>query len=371
MITSIQIENFKSLKEIFMVTRNLNIFMGLNGMGKSSVIQALLLMRQSRENNLRDLSLNGNLVEIGRGQDALYQGAENEVITINIGFNNGITGDEDFLIECSLDYQSENNVLTNSYDTSGLELSQIPLFNNNFAYLEAERTGPQTDYSMSYKDVVENRQIGKRGQYAIHYLNHFGMNVTVPNTLSHPDAKSKTLLHQVIAWMGEISPDIRLETQEISGTDKIILKYRFSTNDFTTRNFRPKNVGFGISYVLPIIVSLLSYEQDKLIIIENPESHIHPRGQARLGRLLALAAASGMQIIVETHSDHILSGVRVAVKQSAISDEDVNISYFERVTTDEEQYCNVRPIFIYPNGSLSDYPADFMDEWQNQLKNLI
>lgn len=369
MITSIQIENFKSLKDIFIIPRNLNIFMGLNGMGKSSVIQALLLMRQSRENNLREFSLNGNLVEIGRGQDALYQGAEDEVITINVGLKND--SGEDSLIECSLDYQSENNVLTNSIDNSGLNLSQYPIFNNNFTYLEAERTGPQTDYSMSYKDVVENHQIGKRGQYAIHYLNHFGLNVTVPDQLCHPDAKSKTLLHQVIAWMGEISPDITLETQEISGTDKIILKYRFSANDFTTRDFRPKNVGFGISYVLPIIVSLLSHEKSKLIIIENPEAHIHPRGQARLGHLLALAAASGMQIIVETHSDHILNGVRVAVKQAIISDEDVNISYFERVTSDEGQYCNVRPIYIYPNGSLSDYPADFMDEWQNQLKNLI
>lgn len=370
MITSIQIENFKSLKDIFIVPRNLNIFMGLNGMGKSSVIQALLLMRQSRENNLREFSLNGNLVEIGRGQDALYQGAEEEIITINVGFKNN--GDcENHLIECSLDYQAENNVLTNSNNAIGIDLSQVSLFNNNFAYLEAERTGPQTDYSMSYKDVVENHQIGKRGQYAIHYLNHFGLNVIVPDDLCHPEAKSKTLLHQVIAWMGEVSPDIALETQEISGTDKIILKYRFSANDFTTRDFRPKNVGFGISYVLPIIVSLLSHEESKLIIIENPEAHIHPRGQARLGRLLALAAASGMQIIVETHSDHILNGVRVAVKQSIISDEDVNISYFERVTSDEEQYCQVRPIYIYPNGSLSDYPTDFMDEWQNQLKNLI
>ena len=97
-------------------------------------------------------------------------------------------------------------------------------------------------------------------------------------SLHHPAAKSDTLLHQTAAWLGEISPDVRFEIQEIPGTDKVVLNYQFANRDAVGNRFRPKNVGFGISYVLPVIVALLSYSKDKVIIIENPEAHIHPKG---------------------------------------------------------------------------------------------
>lgn len=107
------------------------------------------------------------------------------------------------------------------------------------------------------------------------------------------------------------------------------------------------------------------------MIIENPEAHIHPRGQAEMGRLIALAAAAGMQLFVETHSDHIVNGIRVAVKENLINAENVNISYFSRQTTEIEQFCRIQNIRVDRTGELSDYPIDFMDEWNNQLLKLI
>ncbi|RHK75226.1 DUF3696 domain-containing protein [Bacteroides stercoris] len=130
-------------------------------------------------------------------------------------------------------------------------------------------------------------------------------------------------------------------------------------------------MGFGISYALPVIVSLLNFKKDKIVIIENPEAHIHPRGQAEMGRLIALAAAAGMQLFVETHSDHIVNGIRVAVKENLINAENVNISYFSRQTTEIEQFCRIQNIRVDRTGELSDYPIDFMDEWNNQLLKLI
>ena len=138
-----------------------------------------------------------------------------------------------------------------------------------------------------------------------------------------------------------------------------------------SKKFRPKNVGFGISYVLPVIVALLNFKKDKIVILENPEAHIHPRGQAEMGRLIALAAAAGMQLFVETHSDHIVNGIRVAVKEKLIDSKDVNISYFSRQTTETEQFCRIQNIQVDRTGELSDYPTDFMDEWNNQLLKLI
>ena len=110
-------------------------------------------------------------------------------------------------------------------------------------------------------------------------------------------------------------------------------------------------------------------EDDKLLILENPESHIHPRGQAELGRLIALAVCSGGQIVIETHSDHIINGIRVAVKDRNIEKDKIGLFYFDR--KEDELYSVYRSIQIDKNGELSDYPQNFMDEWSNQLLKLL
>lgn len=84
-----------------------------------------------------------------------------------------------------------------------------------------------------------------------------------------------------------------------------------------------------------------------------------------------MAAAAGAQVFVETHSDHIVNGVRVAVKERLIDKKLVSIAYFDKVTTDCEQYSKIEIIHVDENGELSDYPQDFMDEWTNQLLKLI
>ena len=185
-------------------------------------------------------------------------------------------------------------------------------------------------------------------------------------------AKSNILLHQVDAWLSEISPGTKLNTTNIPGTDLVLLDFQFETiRDYTNR-FRPVNVGFGLSYVLPVIVALLTAEKDKLIIIENPEAHLHPRGQAEMGKLIALAAEAGAQLIIETHSDHLLNGIRVAVKEKIMSEQNVALFYFNRMNTEGgEQYSQVTSIKIDRNGEFSEYPKDFMDEWSNQLYKLI
>ena len=153
--------------------------------------------------------------------------------------------------------------------------------------------------------------------------------------------------------------------------NKVILDYQFTLGFGKTNSYKSKNVGFGITYVLPVILSLLTAEEGKIIIIENPESHIHPRGQAELGKLIALAARTGAQLFIETHSDHILNGIRVAVKEQCIDKSKVNILYFDKETTDTEQFSKITSIKVDKNGALSDYPKDFLDEWSNQLSKLI
>jgi predicted ATPase len=246
------------------------------------------------------------------------------------------------------------------------------LFTDNFQYLNAERIGPRQSYGSSTSYIETRKQIGSKGEYAVHYLNVFGTSERIQSDiLHHPKARSRALIHEVDAWLSEISPGTKLNTTAVPGTEMVLLDIQFETTlDFTNR-FRPVNVGFGISFVLPVVLSLLLAKKDRLIIIENPEAHLHPRGQAEMGRLMALAAQTGAQIIAETHSDHILNGVRVAVKNGDIAKEDTRIFFFDRKTTDFEQFSHVVPIRIDHKGELSEYPPNFLDEWNNQLFKLI
>ena len=90
-------------------------------------------------------------------------------------------------------------------------------------------------------------------------------------------ATSDKLNAQLNAWLNEISPGVLLNTKFVPEVNKVILDYQFDLGNSKTNSFKPKNVGFGLSYVLPIVLALLTAESNKIIVIENPESHIHTK----------------------------------------------------------------------------------------------
>lgn len=365
MIKQIEIKNFKSLKTVDVSVSNLNLLMGLNGMGKSSFIQTLLLLMQSDKLEERVIDLNGILAQIGQGRDALYQFAEEEKIVFELTFE----GHPKFTWKFG--YQKDKEKLTAENGYTKDQMSFFRKTTKHFQYIRAERIGPRDIYEASSVVVADKKQLGLLGEYAAYYINVFGQEHEVIEKLRHAKANSNNLLAQVNTWMKEISPGVSLNTKYVPEVNKVILDYQFDLLNDKTNSFRPKNVGFGISYVLPIVLALLTAEEGKIIVIENPESHIHPRGQAELGKLISLAASIGAQLFVETHSDHILNGIRVSVKENFVDKSKVNIMYFEKTTTEKEQFTKITPIKVDDNGELNDYPENMMDEWSNQLLKLL
>lgn len=365
MINQIDVRNFKSLKDISIKLRPLNILMGLNGMGKSSFIQSLLLLFQSDNLENGIIDLNGKLVDLGLARDILYQFSDEDFIEFNLHFENGVDYSWKF------DYRAEKDKLTAIPNVRNKNLEYFKYQSNNLQFIGAERVGPRDYYDASNVIVSDNKFMGLSGEYAAYYLNQFGSKQRVLTELQHKGAVADTLLEQTNAWLGEISPGVSLSTKYMPEINKVILDYQYTLGQGKTNSFKPKNVGFGITYVLPVIVSLLTAHKDKIIIIENPESHIHPRGQAELGKLISLASTVGAQLFVETHSDHIINGIRVAVKNKVIDKNNANIIYFQKETTQIEQYSTITSIKIDENGELSEYPKDFLDEWNNQLLKLI
>jgi len=376
MIDYLSVENFKSLKRLQLKPASLNLCFGMNGAGKSTLLQVMLLLRQSHERGVLEskglLLQGGDVISLGTGRDVFYQFAgKDERVACSLRTSGGGACGWTF----SLD--PESDILP--IDTSTREnpghaagVSQCGLFAAGFSYLSADRLGPAKVYPKSDFEISRNRSIGSRGEFAVHYLSRFGMSEKLTSdNLKHPKAKSDSLLHQTIGWLNDISPGVRLVIEDIKSADLLKLGVQFETSDGFTNEFSPLNVGFGILYVLPVIVNLLRARPGDLVFIENPESHLHPQGQAAIGRLLAASAANGAQIFCESHSDHIINGVRVAVKEGGILPEGVAVYYFTRDLRTTEQMTRVTEIFIDRHGELSNYPDGLLDEWSNLLGRLI
>ena len=382
MIQSIEIKNFKSIKHKFFPLRNLNLLLGLNGMGKSSFIQMLLLLRQSKDSIDSRVTLNGELVNLGSSKDALYQYAKKGDLSVSLKTTAGN-------LELAFEYLPEADYF--SIKGQGEIISEIAnfisqresIFGKNFQYLFASRQDPASVNAKNFTKVVNLRNLGNRGEFTSHYIEVYGSSDEVQfENMLHKDSTvidpttgfelvNRTLINQINLWMGEISPGVNIRTTSIS-SDYVLLEYVFKQPNFgNTNRYKPENVGFGISYVLPVVTALLAARRGELLIIENPESHIHPRGQAELGKLMALAAMNDIQIVIETHSDHILNGIRVAVKEGDILGNDVIAFYFKKIVDSSEQYSEISNIEIDDNGELSEYPKDLLDEWSNQLVKLI
>lgn len=376
MIKYYKVHNFKSLKDIDLTLRPLNAFMGMNGMGKSSVIQSLLVLRQTvvdlpqqilNETGIKTealLNLNNGLVRLGPPNELLCQNGDDDVISARIKFSddNQISADFEITQEAIPGFAPKGNIEISS------PLSKEALFNGNFRYLSAEHLGPQRLYSTSGWNINGINSLGNEGEFAVPFLSVYGEKIIVPDAMHEPSAKTHSLMDETSAWMREISSDIRMSATYNPSEQNAKLNISFDGKDFVTENISPVNVGFGIPYVLPVIVALLSSKKEDLIIIENPESHLHPKGQTKIAELICRAVSNGAQVICETHSDHVINSFRVSVKNQIINKDDIGIKFFER---DEDLDSNIIPIDVDSNGNLSDYPIGLLDEWGNLMAELI
>jgi predicted ATPase len=383
MLNFLRIQNFKAFEDVSLQFKPLTLMAGLNGMGKSSVLQSLLLLRQSYEQRLlrRGLALNGDLVKIGTAKDALFEKAESDDISFELGFKPESIENLRWIYQCD---RKSDVIKTKHAPTISNDLHDLCLFNDYFHYLQSERLGPRTVSEMSDYLVRQHFQIGISGEYTAHFLATFGNEQIhlmdrhrkypdrdeIPKT-SHPQAKSLLLKDQVEAWMGEISPGTQIKISSNPDIDLMSLQYSFVMGKDVSNPYRATNVGFGISYTLPIVVAVLASSPGSLILIENPEAHLHPRGQSKIGELLALAASYGIQIIIETHSDHVLNGIRVAVHGGKIKPDDVQLHYFQRTVNRERASTEVISPKIDRNGRIDRWPDGFFDEWERNLDILL
>lgn len=375
MITELNINNYKVYKQASLQLKGLNVLTGENSSGKSSIIQSLLLLRQSSQRgNMEGLQLQGDLCNVGLVDDAICQYADKDTITFSLRLEDGQFLEWNFA-------KKDNNGFQNMIPIVGNEpLSHnCSLFTSDFQYIGASRLEPQESYPLDTGLVEVKRQLSSRYgkcDLVAHFLYHYGVEQRqiINSQLKYESVEDFGLISQVSAWERIISKGVNVSPQKEGRA--FVLKYSFNKpNDIVGSNaFNATNVGYGLSYALPIIVAVLSSQPGSLLLIENPEIHLHPHGQSELAKLLARAAQLGIQIIVETHSDHIINGILVAAKQFEEIGEGIdreNIQIFNCKKNEDTQIGEITPISVLEGGKIDIQPDGFFDQTEKDLSYLL
>jgi predicted ATPase len=372
MINLVIFHNFKAFSDLSIPTKALTLLSGLNGTGKSTVLQAIAMLRQSYNASFLQQGgwlLNGELVELGTGKDVAFEDGD-DVISIAL---QGVGRQEIGTITqvSAVERKPDADVLwpINSNLADPGKWNALAPFKDDFQYLRADRIVPAVTFPKSQHAVQTRKFLGVRGEFAAHYLLEYGDDDIPSSSLAHQNDPSRKLLSQTNAWMQEFSPGVRIDVQSVPMTDLVRLEFSYRTRGAAYgASFRPTNVGFGLTHALPVVVACLAAPPGSMVLIENPEAQLHPQGQVAIGQLLAKLAATGVQVIVESHSDHVLNGIRLAVKRKMLAPDNVGFHFFMRNDTAR---TTMRSPAIDENGLFSEWPDGFFTQWDDTLLELL
>jgi predicted ATPase len=247
---------------------------------------------------------------------------------------------------------------------NGIEAVDLPILKNEFYYLNAERIGPRISQSMQ---SLEYPHTGYQGENTAHLIAANDYAYEVEDNRKHPKSKSPRISQQVNAWLDELMPGVNVTAVENTDTLTAQLKVEnyYTKGDPTLAT----NIGFGISYVLPIIVTGLIAAKGSYFIVENPEAHLHPSAQSKIGQFLAMVANAGVNVIVETHSDHLINGIQVAAAKQVIKSDLITINFFNQAGSAVQP--EIESISLNEKGELSKWPKGFFDQTQIDFAELF
>lgn len=376
MLTELHLASFKCFETLALPLRSLTLLSGTNGGGKSSVIQSMVLLANTLSNRewSDSLLLDGPDLALGSAADVLNQRAPRRRLSLGAS-----TVDQRIRWTFRAEDRRALAIELDSVEVDGEDVTPTAPLRwllpsdwsrprdvvdalRRISWVTAERTGPRE--LLPLRDPASHAHVGARGELAAGLL-YWREDAPVRESL-RKEGLPPTLFHQVRARMQEFFPGCDLRVSPIDGASAVSLRLK---SDAQSEFQRPQNVGFGLTQLFPILVAVLAAEAGDCLLIENPEVHLHPRAQQHIGWLLAVAAANGVQVIVETHSDHVLNGLRLATKQGRISPAQVAVHFFSP-SPDGQPVRPSSPV-IDADGRLSDWPEGFFDQFDLALSELL
>lgn len=349
-----------------------NIFTGYNGRGKSSVFQSILLLGQtiSKFKNIEELEINGEYVRLGtfkdlknciaqkEGEDIIFyiETDNKEYKNIELGYKNNQTKERFGLLNSlkinGKDFFSGKNASFGVKDGERqVDIRTLIDYPRNFFevfsnidFVSANRLGP-VPYEEK-DDLDDTNPIGCRGEHLLTYL-----------------SRHKDVLDRVNNWLDKIMDGGKIVIR--GGIDSKVLSLDFQTNYTNKSAFSSINCGYGYSYILPIIVDAVTMNNG-MILIENPEAHLHPKAQSEMMKMLCSELGNkDVQVFIETHSEHILNGMRLqSLINKNISNQDCSLYFFDKDFM-------VKHLKMDERGQIDNWPVGFFDQQEKDLSQIL
>jgi hypothetical protein len=407
-ITEIRVAGFKSLSEEQRIEiRPLTILAGANSSGKSSIMQPVLLLKQTLEASYDPgtLLLNGPNIKFTLAEQLLSRiGKGHALDTFQVGMRLNTGGD------MQIRFRKEH---TRGFRSEQMEISKKGrrfILWPKMTHAEIVKTGitQGRDYSAETPEgygqghweihparcflepawvaqgpdgnfTASGHEVGEWEALLPDIIHLSGLRGnperTYPTTAvggSYPGTFEKYTASVIYGWMAEddeILDDLNAELKVLKLAGGITA---VPVNDVQIGlevgrlpdipPTRPEDrvniadVGVGVSQTLPVLVALHAAKPGQLVYIEQPETHLHPRAQFALAQVLASAAKRGIRVVVETHSSLLLLGVETLVAEGNLSPDLVKLHWFQR---EKDGHTVVRSGNLDEAGRTGDWPEDF------------
>jgi len=378
MINKVTLEGFKCFgKRTLFPLSQVSILTGLNGRGKSTLIQAILSTTQSlTQSGLSSIEWNGALVSLGEFDDVLTKGSDSGEIVM--GFETDDNVDKTLSFSLRKDNTKSQSALFSSLLVDGVDrVTEMGLMTaDNERLMDADgkmlivkELGSTSDI-VSWHNFRNASYVSADRQGPVNRVKY-----VVQDDKLHLDVNGSNLLNILEAMTDQQRESVRKAMSEImrGGSLSVVKENEDVVLSLDSTDsgalFKPTNVGYGYGYILSTLVALELAEEKSLFVIENPEAHLHPGAQAALTEhLLQVTNAKSLQLIIETHSDHIINTCLVEVKKKRISPEAISLLFFGKEADD---VCDVRRLDITDQGRVKDAPVDFFDQIDKSLEVLV
>ena len=216
--------------------------------------------------------------------------------------------------------------------------------------------------------------LGQKGEHTIAYLDQHGDDIVIcPVRVESEErqaakdvaaSREMSLISAVHYWLGELGITDSLRLQP---TGRVL---EFDLIDPQTNDRRDlTSVGVGASQILPVVVLCLLAEPGDLVLLEQPELHLHPKPQQNLGDFLLGIAQTGRQLIVETHSEHLINRLRLRIVEQGLEENHdlIRLLYAKR-TSGETSFDELRPNKF---GSFDTWPEGFFDQSPRESEEIV
>ncbi len=380
-ISKLRLRNFKSVAEGDIGMAPLTLLVGENSSGKSTILRALFLMRHG----LPDYGLppgfgqdDSSITDISEPDDVSRVSSNKSTAppnTVSIGVDirriggKGVWG-------LDMDWNPSTGIDEISFDPNDddMDNSGYDLVRNKVLYVGPLRKSPG-----SYPETRSNRvpsDVGKRGEFTANLLAKQGDEVT---GLPMPGDRGYTIKDILRSWVTDLglAADVRVAGIEprfhgVYSFLHVDPPNRIEVRPHGLDSFLPlSSVGVGVSQLLPVLVQCLLAEPGSVILLEQPELHLHPALQQRLTDFFIAMVRSGRQLIVETHSEYMVSRLRRRIVEDA-DDELLDLAKVIFAERDRETgLTSYREVELSPLGAIEDWPAGFFDQAAEEERAII